>query len=869
MSEPASAPAPGKVPRGPRGAAGDAVRKRAGGVAIPLATAIVAFLLGGVVVAATGHNPIQAYRGIFEGAGLNWIFHPTTDSANIASYNLQQTLLQTTSLVFTGLAVAFAFRCGLFNIGGQGQYAMGLIVAVWVGSTWGDSLPRGVHVVVGIALAAVAGAVWAGIAGFLKATVGAHEVITTIMLNWIAYWFGSFLFGQGGPLQNTTSPTVPISGDAVKSARLPVFWGDSDLQGLHIGFFIAIAMLVVFWVVLNRTTLGYEVRAVGFNPEAAGYGGINVKRSYLKAMAISGAFAGLGGGIDLLGYLYHFGTLDIQSSQIGFLGIAVALLGRNTSVGVGLSALLFGGLLYGTTRGLDPNVFKPELASNLTLMIQGLVVLFVGADVLILAVWNARRKRRRAGEQLPPFAVDLRAAVARLSPLRLRAPLARLSTRVAPRLVPALVRLPLVVVQGVGQAAAGTLADGARVARRGVAAGRRVARPETLTSPRDGAVAGIVLALFGTWLVLPPVAIRSVAPAVAFAVVAAALGARAVRHGHRRPGWGAVAAAVFAVAMGVLAGRSSTAHLTEVFSWSALIGAMLIFATPLVYASIGGMFSERSGVVNIGLEGMMLMGAFFGILGADRTHSWVLGLMIAIIAGGAMALVHAFFAIHLRANQIVGGTAMNFLAVGITGYFFVQAYHGGDIPPGIPKIPNVNLHLGDLYFLGPAIGQLNLMIWASFGVAFVAYIVMFRTPIGLRIRACGEHPRAADTLGIDVYATRYASVVVSGMLAAAGGAYLSIGYVGSFTESMTGGRGFIALAALIFGNWRPFRALAAAMLFGFSTALAYRLPAYSGTLPGIEVIVQALPYVLTLVAVAGVIGRSIPPAAVGRPYKKQ
>ena len=261
--------------------------------------------------------------------------------------------------------------------------------------------------------------------------------------------------------------------------------------------------------------------------------------------------------------------------------------------------------------------------------------------------------------------------------------------------------------------------------------------------------------------------------------------------------------------------------------------------------------------------------ALFGILGADLTDSWVLGLVIAIVSGGALAFVHALFAIQLRADQIVGGTAMNFLAVGITGYFFVQAYHGGDIPPGIPRIPDVNLHIAGVYFLGPAFGQLNLMIWASFGVAILAYIIMFRTPIGLRIRACGEHPRAADTLGIDVYATRYASVIVSGMLAAAGGAYLSIGYVGSFTENMTGGRGFIALAALIFGNWRPFRAVAAAMLFGFSTALAYRLPAYSGSLPGIAVLVQALPYVLTLIAVAGVIGRSIPPAAVGRPYKKQ
>jgi simple sugar transport system permease protein len=312
-----------------------------------------------------------------------------------ASFNLQQTLLLTTTLILTGLAVAFAFRCGLFNIGGQGQYVLGLIVANWVGVSF-VGLPGGFQILVGVVLATAAGAVWAGIAGFLKATVGAHEVIVTIMLNWVAYWFGSYVFGQGGPLQGDV-PSNPISADIAEKAQLPVFWGDPLLQGLDIGFFIALAMLVVFWVVLNRTTLGYEVRAVGFNPDAAAYGGINVKRSVFLAMAISGAFAGLAGAIDMLGYLFRFGTLDIQSSSVGFLGIAVALLGRNTAVGVGLSALLFGALLNGTsTRGLSSDVIPPELAGNLTLMIQGLVVLFVGADVLILWAWNLRRKRLRA-----------------------------------------------------------------------------------------------------------------------------------------------------------------------------------------------------------------------------------------------------------------------------------------------------------------------------------------------------------------------------------------------------------------------------------------------------------------------------------------
>jgi simple sugar transport system permease protein len=374
--------------------------QRAGGVAVPVATVLLAFLLGGLVVLATGHNPLLAYHDIFNGAGLNWIFHPTTSTQGTAAYNLSQTLLQSTTLILTGLAVAFAFRCGMFNIGGQGQYFVGLIVANWLGVSFAgmSTLP---HVLIAIVGATLAGAAWAGIAGVLKATTGAHEVISTIMLNYIALYTATWLFGDGGPLQNSTQPTVPVSNDIAHSAQLPVIWGTVGFQGLDIGFLIAIAALVVFWALINRTTLGYEVRAVGFNPEAAAYGGINVKKNLIRAMAISGAFAGLAGAVDMLGYLYHYGSLDVAVSQVGFIGIAVALLGRNTAVGVFIGALIFGGLIYGTTQGLSSNVIQPELATNLTYIIQGLVVLFIGADILILYVWNSRKRLRR---QSPPQA---------------------------------------------------------------------------------------------------------------------------------------------------------------------------------------------------------------------------------------------------------------------------------------------------------------------------------------------------------------------------------------------------------------------------------------------------------------------------------
>jgi general nucleoside transport system permease protein len=411
MTDPGPSPAPEQAAETGTLAARLALKQRAGGIIVPIVTVLFAFVMSFIVLAATQHSvhkALLAYNEIFDGSGLNWVFHPTTNLLDSSAYNLSQTLLQTTTLILTGLAVAFAFRCGMFNIGGQGQYFVGLIVANWVGVNFAgmNSL---LHILLAMCGGTLAAAAYAGIAGVLKATVGAHEVITTIMLNWIAYWFGSWLFGAGGPLQNSTNPESPVSAQVSPSARLPDFWGVQGFQGLHIGLFIALGALVVFWALLNRTTVGYEVRAVGFNPDAAAYGGINVKKNFIRAMAISGAFAGLAGALGMLGGTtnYQFGQLDIPFSQVGFLGIAVALLGRNTAIGTLFGALLFGGLLFGTNHGLGSgSVIQPELAGNLTYIIQGLVVLFVGADILILYVWNSRKRLRRKPPAKPAASAE-------------------------------------------------------------------------------------------------------------------------------------------------------------------------------------------------------------------------------------------------------------------------------------------------------------------------------------------------------------------------------------------------------------------------------------------------------------------------------
>jgi general nucleoside transport system permease protein len=378
---------------------------------------------------------------------------------------------------------------------------------------------------------------------------------------------------------------------------------------------------------------------------------------------------------------------------------------------------------------------------------------------------------------------------------------------------------------------------------------------------------GIGLGVLAWFIALPPLLVRTPVPSLLIAAMAVGAGAVAVRDDEKRVGYGAVAAGVLGAIGAVVATRSGESNLEDVFVWSALIAAMLRFATPLTFAALGGILSERSGVINIGLEGMMLMGAFFGIYGADVTGSWLLGAVIGMAAGALMGLVHAVLSISLRADQVVGGTGINLLAAGITGYVFIAHYGEQGTPGDVPRAPDVTLPgIESIPFFGDAIGEANVLTWVALLLVPLLAVYLFRTPGGLRLRSVGEKPRAADSVGVPVLRTRYLAVISSGLLAGLGGAYLTIALVGSFNQLMTDGRGFIALAAVIFGNWRPAGALAGALLFGFSSAVAQRLPAFSESL---AVLFQALPYVLTLVVVAGVIGRSRPPAAIGVPYVKE
>ncbi len=340
----------------------------ASGIFVPVMSVVLAILVGGVVVLLAGSNPFNAYWQLAQGAFGN-------------PYNISETLVDSIPLMLTGLAVAFAFRAGLFNIGAEGQFYIGAIVSAWIGFTL--NLPGYILIPLALLGGAFGGAVWGGIVGLLKAWRGAHEVITTIMLNYTAILLSHYLVeqapsGANGPFEQPNLLGNPVA--KAENASLPVILPSSWVQAgrLHAGLFIALACALLFWFILWRTTMGYKLRAVGLNPKAAAYSGIHVGWNIVLAMLIAGAFAGLAGMIQIYG-LAPYRMTDSLSPGYGYNAIAVALLGRNTASGTILAAIVFGALEAGGTI-MQANA---GVSLHLVEIVQGLIIFFVGADAIV------------------------------------------------------------------------------------------------------------------------------------------------------------------------------------------------------------------------------------------------------------------------------------------------------------------------------------------------------------------------------------------------------------------------------------------------------------------------------------------------------
>ena len=298
-----------------------------------------------------------------------------------------------------------------------------------------------------------------------------------------------------------------------------------------------------------------------------------------------------------------------------------------------------------------------------------------------------------------------------------------------------------------------------------------------------------------------------------------------------------------------------------------LFAAAIRSAIPILFAALGGIFSERSGVLNIALEGIMLISAFSAVVGSYYTGNPWIGVLVGVIGGTLASLIHAFMCIHLRADQAIVGTGINILGIGLPNFLMLKIWGQQGISPIVERINVWKIPIiGDIPIIGPIIGRHSPLVYIGLMLVPITYFIIFKTRFGLRLRSVGENPQAADTVGINVYRMRYWGVLLSGVLASLGGAYLSVSFLSQFVTVMTAGRGFIGLAAMIFGRWNPYGALAACLLFGFADAL--QSAAQASGIPIAPQFLLALPYVLTIVALVGAMGRATPPAFVAKPYQK-
>ena len=374
-------------------------------------------------------------------------------------------------------------------------------------------------------------------------------------------------------------------------------------------------------------------------------------------------------------------------------------------------------------------------------------------------------------------------------------------------------------------------------------------------------VFGLNAGLRSAWQ-LPDLVVPSALGIYLAALLAGAVGAAYLRW-PRLKGGTTVALSVTALVVAFLIWAVQGQSLNLV----GMLRSTLLRATPITLGALSGVLCERAGVINIAIEGMMLTSALTAVVTASVTGSLMVGMVVAVLTGALLALVHGVLSIRYRVDQIVSGTVINIFATGLTSYLsarflerFAYLNRSGTLP--VVAIPG----LADIPIIGPALFEQSVIVYVMLVLVIAVHLLLFKSRFGLRMRAVGEHPRAADTLGIDVWRVRYLSVLLGGMVAGIGGAYFTIGSVGRFDEVMTGGRGFIGLAAMIFGNWTPGGAFASSLIFGFADSLQIRMQILQTPIPS-EFLLMA-PYVATIVALSGVVGRVTPPAADGQPYEK-
>lgn len=809
--------------------------RRGSGALLTLVSIVLALIVGGVIIALSDQvvrselthvfsdpGPFfrdfflsirDAYFALFKGA----IYNPDNDGTFAGIFApLGGTLYKAAPLILGGLSVGLAFRAGLFNIGGEGQVMAGAFCSGFVGFTF-TSLPAVVLLPFAVLTGLAGGALWGFIAGWLKARTGAHEVITTIMLNWIATFALAWLI--------TTSKVVDPSNSqqskpVAEAARIPKLFG----SGVLVDWSFVLAIVVAGWLVwlLTRSKLGFQLRAVGANPAAARTAGISVGGMTITAMTMAGGLAGLAGVSLALGGATSYSVTGSISSNIGFDAITVALLGRSRPWGVVGAGLLFGALKQGgATMQATAGV---EVPIDIITVIQALIVMFVAAPMLVKSIV---RFKALGGSALNTATTNLVTTV----------------THVRKE------RLPRNVFAGGMQVLLAALA-----------------LVLFATSRRTSGEAALQFSLRGDTVQLPTWTYSARTWIIIACVAAIVVGVLRILK-LIGPRWAIALCTVLLVFAFITWSIAGTGN--PFLATGLLKGALFPLAIPLILGALAGVIGERSGVVNIAIEAQLLGGAFLAAVIGTVTASMWFGAIGGLLAGLLIAGLLSVLAIKYFVDQVIVGVVLNLLVLGLTNFFFNKLLSpnpdGFNNPPTFPiwKVPL----LSDIPIIGQIFFQGTIFLYATYLIIALVQFGLFHTRWGLRVRAVGEHPRAADTVGINVRRTRYRAVWLAGLVAGLGGAFLVLGTgsIGTFGLNMSNGMGFIALAAVIFGRWNPLGAVAAALLFGFTTQLAALLQQAGSPINGS--LLLTLPYVVTLLVVANSGGRVRAPAADGQPYR--
>ena len=752
----------------------------------------------------------DSYIALFEGA----IFDPNHASTASQVFGpIMGSIYTATPLILGGLAVAIAFRAGLFNIGGEGQVIAGAFASGYVG--FSVSLPPVIHLVLAVAAGIAGGALWGLIAGYLKARAGAHEVITTIMLNYVARFGLLYLLARS----SIVAPDNPQASKTIHgTARLPHLFG-ADLR-VDLGILLALAAAAAVSWTLVRSTLGFRMRAVGANPAASRTAGMSVGGVTMMAMSIAGGLAGLAGTTLALGGATSYSVTPNISSNIGFDAITVALLGRSRPWGVVAAGLLFGALREGGAQmQATPSVQAPV---DIITVVQALIVIFIAAPKLVQAIFRLKRLGRAA---LNTASTNLAVAVD-------NARVPRVPRQLSAGAIMTLLGLLSLWLLGFSHRVTG-----------------KSRFQFFLDADRFH---------LGSW---SPTA-RPVVIVLSVLVIIAGLGRISQRLAAKWCSALAIGGLVLAVIVWAVAGSASGLNVIS------LLQGSLFLAIPLTLGALAGLIGERSGVVNVAIEGQLLLGAFVTAVVATVAGSIWLGVLGGMLAGLALGAVLAALAIRYYVDQVIIGVVLNVFTLGLTSFLFnkLLSPHATEFnEPGYFRIFKIPL-LGDIPVLGSVFFDGTIFLYLTYVLVIAVHFGLFHTRWGLRLRSVGEHPKAADTVGINVGRTRFRAVLLAGLIAGLGGAFLVIGAgsLGTFQLDMSNGKGFIALAAVIFGRWSPKGAVLAALLFGFADQLQALL-AQAGA-PIDPSLLLMTPYLATLLAVAGFVGRVRPPAADGQPY---